>query len=179
MKREYTSAEIEQKNIEIEQIRAANRPVKVKILLVGESRPADNTFFYIGDNTLLKHTQKVFRNLGHNTFSPEEFLTMFRRTGFYLDDLCLTPVNYLDNSKRIHERRAGVEDLGRRIKEYAPKGVICIMKGIEEQVKKSLKISGVVNPEQNFRCVPFPANHYQPDYERELEKVLVEWNCIK
>lgn len=157
---------------EYERIRAQYRPEVVRILLVGESRPEQGTFFYNGDSKLFRYTHNVFcRVLDVKFGSADEFLQYFRKAGFYLDDLCLKPVNNMNSHNRESARKAGVTVLAKRIKTYSPDAVICLMKGITPQVRKAVSGSGV-NLELGFHSVPFPSKGNQPLYQSEMERVL-------
>lgn len=159
-------------NQEYERIRATYRPRKVNMLFVGESRPASGEFFYIGNSTLLRHTRNVFERFLNRSFdSPEVFLDYFQRSGFFLDDLCLEPVNHFEKKQRKQARLTGVPGLTARIKDYSPRTVICIMKAIQKHVEQAVTASGI-RLATGILCVPFPAMNHQPEYESELFRLL-------
>ena len=79
-----------------ERLRSSYRPDNVRLLLVGESAPANGTFFYDDTDSveLRSRTMEAFSNALDTTFASDaEFLRLFKDAGCYLDDLCLTPVN--------------------------------------------------------------------------------------
>ena len=161
-----------QSNAEFERIRAQYRPEVVRVLLVGESRPKQGTFFYNGDSNLFRYTLDVFcRVLDVKFESADEFLQYFRKAGYYLDDLCLDPVNNMHKKSRKLARKAGIHQLANIIKACSPKAVISLMKGIAPNVRRAVARSGVVL-EQGFHCVPFPSMGHQLEYQTELGRVL-------
>lgn len=158
---------------EYEKVRARYRPSVVNVLLIGESRPKQGTFFYRGDSNLFRHTKYVFEKLlGRRFQSVTEFLEYFRDTGYFLDDLCLQPINKLSSREKDAARGEAVDDLARRIKKIRPRVVVCVMKAIEDHVRKAVENSDIVLS-SGFHCVPFPAQGNQPRFERELLQILM------
>ena len=159
---------------EYERIRASYRPPTIKVLLIGESRPAQGTFFYYGDSSLLSYTRKAFSTvLGREFASASEFLNYFRDAGFFLDDLCLKPVNHMEPQPRKLARKASVSELAARIKAYSPRAIICIMKTIAPLVIDAVDLSGITL-EFGFHRVSFPAMSNEQDYRLGLENTLRE-----
>lgn len=115
----------------VERSRQAYRPATVRVLFVGESPPANDTFFYFGDSSLARCTREAFEQLYGQTTDPQQFLEAFREQGFYLVDLCRTPVNRLSNRARRAARRAAVEDLAGMLRELRPDRIVVVMKAIE------------------------------------------------
>lgn len=143
----------------IERLRYRYKPDKVTILLVGESAPEAGTFFYTGD-TLCKYTQNAFTRAYPevNSQTKEEFLSFFQSKGFYLEDLCLIPVNGLDSKQRRQCIKNSVSSLAERIKTYSPIVVVAMLKRIEKDVLKSLQLSGI---NAQIYTVPFGGNGNQ------------------
>ena len=109
--------------------------------------------------------------LGREFASAGEFLNFFRDAGYFLDDLCLEPVNNFGKPARRQARKAGVSTLANRIRKHSPLAVICIMKAIEPQIRIAVAQSGV-HLEWGFHCIPFPAMSHQLEYQSSLESVL-------
>ena len=86
--------------MDIEELREKFKPETVRVLLVGESPPAEGTFFY--DRSLMTtYTKKAFEAaLGQSFPSDAEFFEHMRQTGFYLEDLSQVPVDKLPPSER-------------------------------------------------------------------------------
>lgn len=167
-----THRSVDMSNDEYERIRAHYRRKTIKVLLVGESRPTNGTFFYLGNSNLYKYTVNAFaRLLDHDFTSSEEFLSYFQRTGYFLDDLCQKPINKLLTEQRTLARQSGVNCLSNRISNYSPKAVICVMKEIQEYVRQAVVQSGV-HLEKGFYCIPFPTRRHQLRYESDLLHIL-------
>src|SRR4051794_2820337 len=89
---------------EYELLREAFRPRRVTVVFVGESRPANGTFFYRGDSRLAKYTSQAMGVAGK---TPSIFLQAFRSAGYFLIDLCPEPVNRLRGRERRTARSMG------------------------------------------------------------------------
>lgn len=88
---------------DVERLRLALKPDTIKVLFVGESAPAGGTFFYKADSNLYRYTREAFSvAFGLTCASGRDFFDLFKAHGFYLDDLCDTPVN--DLSKTLRRR---------------------------------------------------------------------------
>jgi hypothetical protein len=78
---------------------ARYRPDRITTLFVGESAPASGACFYHGDNAMLRYMQRA-REAALGVGS-REFLDRFNASGWFLDDLVLTPVNALPKAQRM------------------------------------------------------------------------------
>ncbi|HHY35945.1 MAG TPA: hypothetical protein GX510_10035 [Firmicutes bacterium] len=139
---------------ECERLRSLYRPEKVRILFVGKSLPAQGTFFYLGTSNLYKSIREAFEKVygvrvGQD---PSSFMRFFRDCGCYLDDLCLEPVDDLDDPERKERRHAAVPLLADRMAAIQPhpEMVIAVMKGVESYIRKAMLLSGL-------SCVTFAA----------------------
>ena len=76
------------------------QPQRIKVLLIGESPPAQakNFFFYAPNSDLYNFTKKAFENVYKDKISEYPvFLNFFMDLGCFLDDLCEEPVNYISD----------------------------------------------------------------------------------
>ena len=162
----------------IEEIRNKYRPEKIKVLLVGESPPAAGTFFYTGDS-LTRYTQVAFQRIFPEVekLSTEGFLKYFRDNGYYLDDLCLEPVNQMGNTEREIARRCGVDPLATRIRRYQPEHIIAIHMGSSDMVKLAALKAGLDHIP--VHTTAFPSFSNQPRYINELEVILKKLTNIQ
>ena len=154
----------------IEDIRLKFKPDKVRFLLVGESAPVAGTFFYTGDS-FCKYTQIAFANVLPKVRAKtwQEFLIFFQQSGFYLDDLCLVPVNGMDKASRQQNLINSIPSLALRIEKYAPSNVIVLLKGIEKYVLRAVNLSGV---KANIYTVPFGGMGHQNKYIDEMSTII-------
>jgi len=142
-----------------EAVRRRFLPERVSVLFIGESPPAGGTFFYLANSKLYEATKEAFRAALPDLVRGPNFLEAFAKCGCYLDDLCLEPVNHLklDNplakAKRLRLREEGEAPLAKRMREFEPRHVVVVMKGIEENARRALDIAQV---EVALDALPFP-----------------------
>jgi hypothetical protein len=154
---------------EHEAVRDDFRPERVKVLLIGESRPSNGTFFYRGDSRLAKYTWEA---IGREHRSVFEFLRHFQSRGCFLMDLCREPVNHLPAEKRKIARMKGEQTLQQYLRDVRPLAIIVVMKGIVEHVERALKAAGLgVVPRH---VVPFPAQGHEREYVAGLRSIFLE-----
>jgi hypothetical protein len=160
----------------MEVLRRSYRPEKVNVLFVGESPPAGGTFFYKGDS-LTRCTMEAFENVyGINIDSHKTFLDRFKDNNFYLDDLCLVPVNNLNRTDRIETRRNSVPKLSLRLGDYSPKVIICFMYEIRPLIEKAVSLAEL--QEISFYSLPYPG-HWQDLKKRYIQGLSDVLNELK
>ena len=153
-----------------EGIRNRFRPEVTRLLLVGESPPANRTFFYSANSKLNVHTFAAFARLGLVSENPTVFLDTFRGLGCYLDDLCHSPVNNLPTPARRAERNRSVPGLALRLQKIRPEVVVCVMRAGEPAVRCALAAAGM--HEIPFHSLPFPAQDHQREYVEGLAQLV-------
>lgn len=156
--------------LDYEAIRRSYMPEKVRVLLVGESRPVSGHFFYTVDKWT-NYTQKAFSEIYEEAqvLRGKEFLAFFQAKGFYLEDLAEEPLNDLRESERNALCRAGVPALAAKLAEWRPQAVIAGLKKIESFVQDAVIRARV---ETEFFTVPYAGNGSQNRYVRELTEIL-------
>lgn len=154
----------------VERSRQAHRPAPVRVLFVGESPPANATFFYFGDSNLARSTREAFDQVYDQTTDPQQFLKAFSERGFYLVDLCQTPVDRLSKRARRAEHRAGVEELAAMLRELRPDRIVVVMKAIEPAVMQAVESAGLLGIPVDI--LPFPAQGHQHEYVARLVALL-------
>jgi len=123
----------------VEALRMSFRPDQITTLFVGESSPVNGTFFYDGDNSMVRYMQRAVEAV-----LPDEgnFLDRFRGYGWYLDDLVLTPINHLQPSARRAAWLRASNSLAGRIDEYRPLAIVSLLSGIKRIVEGRRKDCG-------------------------------------
>jgi hypothetical protein len=160
----------------IEQLRRRFLPTQVRVLFVGESPPAGGTFFYSANSILYEATKDAFRRGVPTLVRGANFLERFKAMGCYLDDLCAEPVNQwkLTNSvareKRLRAREDNESTLTNRIREYAPREIVVVMKGIEPNVRRTAEQAGF--GDHPIHPLPFPRREHRARYVDELSHLL-------
>ena len=150
----------------VEAIRKTFRPKRIRTLFVGESAPRSGKFFYRGDSKMRLYMERVVKSvLGES----DDFLNTFKKCGWYLDDLVLTPVNHLTTSERKAKCRKAQNKLAARIAEYQPEAIVCLLSRIENIVEAAKIESGST---ASFYSVPFPGNGHQKRFHAEMKKII-------
>lgn len=143
------------------------KPIKTKILFVGESRPFGGTFFYDKNSNLYKYTKEAFENVGID-FS----LAKFEEMGCWLYDVCKEPINFIESN---NEKRKLIEkyipDLIKIIKTLSPEYIIVVKKTCMEKVFSSILQIGYSEDSDAFNT-SFPSCGNQKKYVNELTRIL-------
>ena len=152
-------------------LRQSYKPDTIRVLFIGESPPAGGTFFYKADSNLARYTQRAFTNVfGSAVGDGEQFLRFFKELGCFLDDLCLTPINHLDERERRRYREQSVGDLAARLRDASPQAIVVVIKRIVPFVVRAAHQAGFAS--LPIAALPFPAQGNQLRYVRELTIVL-------
>jgi hypothetical protein len=146
----------------LEELRKSYRPDLITTLFVGESAPASGRFFYSGDSSLFHAMRREFGN-------QETFLQDFKKMGFYLDDLVLTPINKLERHERLRQRQEAVPELAERLIEYKPEAVVVVMRAILPTVQKAMRMAGV---SYEPYCVPHPAFGNWTRFSNAMKEII-------
>ena len=157
-----------------EEIRNQFRPKVARLLLIGESPPANGTFFYNADSRLFCHTVAAFAKAGLLTGDAVVFLDAFRDLGCFLDDLCHLPVNHLPKRMRQAARNSSAPELASRLRGLRPALVVCVMRGIVPAVSRAMELARM--QETKFHSVPFPAQGRQQQYVKQLAEIVSRTN---
>lgn len=156
-----------------ETLRRRYRPNDLRILFIGESRPACGTFFFAADSNLFLSTEAAFRRVYGECFQPGiHFLNFFRSVGCYLEDLCLEPVNNLASTARRAAHRVAINHLANRLDGHHPHTIIVV--GRSRSLCRSV---GMALTEAGLQDVlrfelPFPAMSHQTRYISELSALI-------
>lgn len=158
---------------EFEVLRVSYKPNPVRILFIGESRPAQGTFFYCGDSNLYRYTKEAFETATRRYFD----LTFFKAKNCWLYDVCDIPVNKdLTPAQRKQIIRQNLPNLVNTVKEINPEYIIVVKMGeLRDEVKPKLYDLGYIDGTNTF-YLPFPSTGRQKEYRDQLTKVLKSIN---
>jgi len=145
---------------------------KVDILIVGESRPNNGTFFYFRNSVLYKYINEEIARYTNSYVQDFDCLEFFKSNNIFLDDLNQEPVNHLPRDIRRMLNRNAIQSLSDRIKKYQPRIVISILKGVREEVCKAISLSSFCPDKVYF--ISFPANGQQNNFRKEFLITLQE-----
>lgn len=115
-----------------EEERERYKPDPIRVLFVGESRPASGHFFYIPDDSkgLRYYTEEAFRNVfGDQAGTGAAFLAFFKGRHSYLDDLCREPLNLVEGRRRYQAWEEAAGDFASRLQHHSPEAMVLTMKG--------------------------------------------------
>ena len=154
----------------VEKKRQEYRPPNICFLFIGESAPANGTFFYFGDSNLARYTREAFEEVFGPFSETTTFLAAFRDWGCYLIDLCSEPVNQLPKSTRREARKAEIPRLAAALSGLQPIVVIVVMKAIRKPVTQALQEAGL--GEVEMHALPFPAQGHQQKYAAQLAELI-------
>lgn len=146
------------------------RPKRIRVLFIGESRPANGSFYYRGDSRLARYTCEAFCTEGGRIPEMSDFLRRFQSLDCFLTDLCPQPANHLAKQQRRAARRAGEIALAETIASAQPEAIVVVMKGIAKSVARASAIAGA----DAIPCyvLPFPAQAHERDYVSELHSIV-------
>lgn len=124
-----------------DQLRLSFRPEKVRILFIGESRPASGKFFYQADSGLYRAMRNVFQST-HPSTTDAAFLRTFEALGCYLVDLCGRPVDKMRPQARRAACLAAEPQLCRIFAELQPEMAAVVVRSIQHNVRRAASCAG-------------------------------------
>lgn len=154
-----------------EHTRRRYRPPQVRVLMVAESPPASGRFFYHADSGLYRAVRDAFASV-HVPTTGRTFLESFRDRGWYLVDLCPTPVNHCQPRTRRRAHEQGVFGLARTLRRLRPHVIVLVVKMIGPAVRRALRVADWSG--QYFE-LPYPGRWAatRRDFETRFRAVLV------
>ena len=115
---------------DLEALRRSFRPEDIKTLFVGESAPRSGKFFYTHNTGLYRAIKQAFNG-------SDDFLSGFKASGFYLDDLSLVPVNGMSPGERREQCKASIPSFSSRLREYQPASIVILLRSIDKWVREA------------------------------------------
>lgn len=88
--------------------------------------------------------------------------------GYYVIDVCGTPVDKLHETKRDLKVEHGLDPLVREIKRLNPDRILVVKVSIYEKVKSAILKAGLAARLVNQEPIPFPSHGNQGAYRRRL-----------
>ncbi len=157
--------------MDTEKIRQRYRPEIIRVLLIGESPPANGKFFYL-HSPMTAFTSQAFAKAHGVTFQSNfEFLTYFKACGCYQDDLSHIPANHSGPGEWKRHRQEDIDALSQRLREANPAVVVITPKRIEAVVREAIRKSQC-NPK--VYVIPFPGHGHQSGYIDMLAAIITE-----
>ncbi len=153
-----------------ESLRQRYRPNRIDILLVGESRPAGRTFFYLANSNLYYATHEAFQRALGPMPPAEDFLRYLQQHGVWLYDLADTPVDRMKGRPRRSVVQARAGELVALLRETKPRLIVAIKKNLAATVRLALDEAGI--PSDRLRVLPFPLYQWRAEYVESLSRLL-------
>jgi len=156
-------------------LRERYRPKVVRVLFIGESRPAQGTFFYCQSSNLFEYTNQAFEQSGIMPFNLNTFMGL----GCWLYDVCDQPVNNLETADRIAFITQGISALEKAIQDLSPEYIFVVKKGDFGRLVYPHVIAAGYIDNLTACSLPFPACGQQRRYVQELsamlQKTILKW----
>jgi predicted transcriptional regulator len=155
---------------DFEALRERFRPRTITILLVGESRPAGGTFFYLANSRLYFATREAFAIARGAAPNGVAFLERLRDDGIWLYDVAASPVNQMSGRPRrqaVESRVAALVDL---LRDSNPQLVVAIKRSLEHAVGVAMDAAGISL--DRLRVLPFPLYQWRSAYVSGLADLL-------
>jgi hypothetical protein len=150
----------------VEETRLRFRPDRIATLFVGESAPAGGDFFYYGKSAMTRYMREVIENAFGET---DDFLSTFKRYGWYLDDLSLVPVDKMSKPERLRVCAEAQVGLTERIAAYQPQAIVSVLLSVKDNVEAAAIAAGCTAARY---AVPFPGMGQQGRFKREMEAII-------
>lgn len=156
--------------IEYEELRQRYRPQRIKLLLVGESRPAGGTFFYLANSNLYYATLDAWRKALGPLPGSESFLDTLKAKGIWLYDLSAAPVNRLRGRPRQQAVQDRTAELTELLGTERPQAVVVVKRSLAAPVREATQIAGL-SPAL-LHVLPFPLYQWRAEYVAQLGDLL-------
>lgn len=164
-----------------EDLREANRPKRVRVLLIGESAPdpgdEERRFFYSPQLSARDNLYRgvVFAFYGHRpsvrvTRDKSPWLARLKTDGVFLIDLVPFPVNKLSSAAKRRARREHASACVESARALRPAGVIVCHDGCFAVLREPLHAAGL--PLLHERSIPFPLGNTRKRFANEVRTAL-------
>jgi predicted transcriptional regulator len=156
---------------EFEQLRRRYRPTgRVRLLLIGESRPAAGTFFYLANSNLFHATHAAFEGALGPIPDGAAFLDLLRQAGVWLYDLSPAPVNRLRGRPRQDAVAARASELTGLLRTTDPHQVVVVKRSSATVVRHAMQSAEL--PSERLHVLPFPLYQWRAEYIRALSALV-------
>lgn len=146
-----------------EQLRQQYRPQeRIRLLLVGESRPAGGSFFYLANGTLFRATLEAWQAAFGPMPEGESLLSRLQSEGVWLYDLASAPVNRLRGRPRRGAVSARSGDLAALLVAESPDAVVVVKRSLAAVVRDAMSAAHL--PHERLHLLPFPLYQWRAEY---------------
>lgn len=164
-----------------ESVRQSYRPRHVRLLMIAESPPASNGFFYfpwtIGKDHLFRETMKTISLWPQDKplrkgIDKRSMLREFKSMGIFLLDASSFPVDKLRGRMRREAIRSQLPRLAQEVSTIDPSHIVIVKSSIFDPVMSALKESGFGSRILNKGPIPFPSHGNQQKYRTVMKRLL-------
>jgi hypothetical protein len=157
-------------------LRNKYKPSTIKIVFLLESPPVSGKYFYDPDGRpsepLFSAMMKV---IGYKPTIKPDGLNAFSKKGLFLVNATYRPVNHIRNNRQrngtiISDLPELIQDLKRTIGNQRAK-IVLVKANICRLLEEPLKTAGF-NVINNGTIIPFPSHNHQPNFHKNIKKVL-------
>ena len=155
---------------EVEALRERYRPGIIRLLMVGESRPAGGTFFYRADSHLFYATREAWVLAHGSAGYGTRFLEQLKDSGVWLYDLAAAPVNRMSGRPRRKEVESRTAEFVDLLRAANPLQVIAIKRSLEPAARAAMASAGL--DLERLVVVPFPLYQWRAEYLEQMSEVF-------
>lgn len=170
MIRESAAPYVAGESADFERLRRQFRPERVRLLLVGESRPAAGSFFYLANSTLYRATLQAWQTAFGPMPPASPFLARLQSKGVWLYDLAPSPVNRPRGRPRRESVEARAGELAALLAEESPDAVVVVKRSLAAVVREAMSAAHL--PANRLHVLPFPLYQWRTEYVAGLARVL-------
>jgi hypothetical protein len=105
-------------------------------------------------------------------WDKKDLLEKFMSRGYYLIDVCATPVDKMGGRQRLSKVEQGLAPLVREIRRLDPGRILVVKVSIYEKVRDAIVKAGLTKTLLNRTAIPFPSHGNQGKYRSRLNYYL-------
>ena len=169
--RESPSAYVAEDSAGYERLRQQYRPKgPIRLLLVGESRPAGGSFFYLANSNLYRATLEAWQAAFGPMPESESLLGRLQSEGVWLYDVLPAPVNRLRGRPRRGVVIARSRDLAALLAAESPDAIVVVKRSLAAVAREA--VSAAHLPAEQLHVLPFPLYQWRAEYVAQLSALF-------
>lgn len=169
--REAPSAYAAEDSAGYERLRQQYRPQdRIRLLLVGESRPAGGSFFYLANSNLYRATLEAWQAAFGPMPEGESLLRRLQSEGVWLYDLAPAPVNRLRGRPRRGAVIARSGALPALLAAESPDAIVVVKRSLAAVVRDAMSAAHL--PAEQLHVLPFPLYQWRAEYVAQLSALF-------
>jgi hypothetical protein len=157
----------------LDENQALYKPERVRTLVVCESAKREVFNFYKAYNVLFARTREAFSEAHSRRWnSPFDFLSFFKKEGYFVTGLCPDDVRDMNRDERQKEYENALPALVEQLKAYQPQEVIVVLPPLRPFVELALRRANVKPKSIVFEVLPFPGKGYEENFKTNLVQLV-------